>query len=167
MGRSWGHATCQDMHGAGGDSITQQLNRRGSHCPGPIGSILFLCPGKFPMDYRPWLPSGHFGLFVFRGHQARQGVSNLAAKMTLINRKSVRTKLWTKLVEVMEFQLSYFKSWKMMLWKCCTQYARQFGKLSRGHRTGKGQFSSRSKRKAMPKNVQTTAQLHSSHTLLK
>ena len=23
----------------------------------------------------------------------------------------------------MEFQLSYFKSWKMMLWKCCTQYA--------------------------------------------
>ena len=22
----------------------------------------------------------------------------------------------------MEFQLSYFKSWKMMLWKCCTQY---------------------------------------------
>ena len=28
--------------------------------------------------------------------------------------------LWTKLVEVMEFQLSYFKSWKMMLWKCCT-----------------------------------------------
>ena len=28
----------------------------------------------------------------------------------------------------MEFQLSYFKSWKMMLWKCWTQYARKFGK---------------------------------------
>ena len=28
----------------------------------------------------------------------------------------------------MEFQLSYFKSSKMMLWKCCTQYARKFGK---------------------------------------
>ena len=27
----------------------------------------------------------------------------------------------------MEFQLSYFKSWKMMLWKCCTQYASKFG----------------------------------------
>ena len=26
-------------------------------------------------------------------------------------------------VEVTEFQLSYFKSWKMMLWKCRTQYA--------------------------------------------
>ena len=37
----------------------------------------------------------------------------------------------------MEFQLSYFKSWKMMLWKCCTQYASKFGKLSSGHRTGK------------------------------
>ena len=46
----------------------------------------------------------------------------------------------TKLVEVMEFQWSSFKSWKMMLWKCCTQYASKFGKLSSGHRTGKGQF---------------------------
>ena len=26
-----------------------------------------------------------------------------------------------------------------MLWKCCTQYASKFGKLSSGHRTGKGQ----------------------------
>ena len=41
----------------------------------------------------------------------------------------------------MEFQLSYFKSWKMMLWKCCTQHASTFGKLSSGHRTGKGHFS--------------------------
>ena len=37
----------------------------------------------------------------------------------------------------MEFQLSYFKSWKMMLWKCCTQYVCKYGKLSNGHRTGK------------------------------
>ena len=41
------------------------------------------------------------------------------------------------------------------------------GKLSSGHRTGKGQFSSQSQRKAMPKNAQTTAQLHSSHMLIK
>ena len=39
------------------------------------------------------------------------------------------------------------------------------GKLSSGHRTGKGQFSFQSERKAMPKNAQTTTQLHSSHTL--
>ena len=31
----------------------------------------------------------------------------------------------------------------------------------------KGQFSFQSQRKAMPKNVQTTVQLHSSHTLVK
>ena len=66
----------------------------------------------------------------------------------------------------MEFQLSYFKSWKMMLWKCCTQYASKLGKLSSGYRTGKGQFSFQSQRKAMPKNDQTTAQLHASHTLV-
>ena len=43
----------------------------------------------------------------------------------------------------------------------------QFGKLSSGHRTGKGQFSFQSQRKAMPKYAQTTTQLHSSHTLVK
>ena len=44
----------------------------------------------------------------------------------------------------------------MMLLKWCTQYVSKFGKLSRGHRTGKGQFSFQSQRKAMLKNVQTT-----------
>ena len=53
----------------------------------------------------------------------------------------------------MEFQLSYFKSWKMMLWKCCTQYASKFGKLSSGHRTAKGLFSLQFLRKAIPKNA--------------
>ena len=43
----------------------------------------------------------------------------------------------------------------------------KFGNLSSGHRTGKGLFSFQSQRKAMPKNVQTTAQLQSSHTLAK
>ena len=43
----------------------------------------------------------------------------------------------------------------------------KFGKLSSGHRTGKRQFSFQSQRRAMPKNVQTTAQLHSSHRLAK
>ena len=51
--------------------------------------------------------------------------------------------------------------------KCCTQYASKFGKLSSGQRTGKCQFSFQSQRKAMPKIAQTTAQLHSSHMLLK
>ena len=50
----------------------------------------------------------------------------------------------------------------MMLSKCCTQHASKFGKLSSSHKTGKGQFSFQSQRKAMSKNAQTTAQLHSS-----
>ena len=33
-----------------------------------------------------------------------------------------------------------------------------------GHGTGNSQFSFQSQRKAMPKNAQTTTQLHSSHT---
>ena len=49
--------------------------------------------------------------------------------------------------------------------KCYTQYAIKFGKVSSGHRTGKGQFSFQSQRRAMPKNIQTTVQLPSSHML--
>ena len=41
-----------------------------------------------------------------------------------------------------------------MLLKCCTQYVSTFGKLSRGHRTGKCQFSLQSQGRAMP-NKQT------------
>ena len=37
--------------------------------------------------------------------------------------------------------------------KCCTQYASKFGKLSSGHRMGKGQFSFQSQRKAMPRQL--------------
>ena len=36
-----------------------------------------------------------------------------------------------------------------------------------GHKTGKGQFSFQSQRKTMPKNVQTTTHLHSSHMLVR
>ena len=52
----------------------------------------------------------------------------------------------------------------MKVWYSVCQ---KFGKLSSGHRTGKGQLSFQSQRKAMPKNAQTTAQLHSSHMLAK
>ena len=65
----------------------------------------------------------------------------------------------------MEFQLSYFKSSKMLLLQCCSQYVSKFWKLSSGHRTGKGQFSSHFQRRAMPKNTQTTIWLCSFHML--
>ena len=43
----------------------------------------------------------------------------------------------------------------------------QTGRLRSGHKSGKGQFSFQSQRKAMSKNAQTTAQLHPSHMLVK
>ena len=60
-----------------------------------------------------------------------------------------------------------FKILKHDTVKVLHSYASKFGKLSSGHRTGKGQYSFQSQRKAMPKNVQTTAQLHSSQMLAK
>ena len=58
-----------------------------------------------------------------------------------------------------------------MLWKCCTQYASKFGKLISGHRTGKGQFSFQSQRKANAKecsNYHTIALIsHASKVMLK
>ena len=44
--------------------------------------------------------------------------------------------------------------------KVLYSYASKFGKLSSGHRTGKGHFSFQSQMKAMPKNAQTTTNLH-------
>ena len=63
--------------------------------------------------------------------------------------------------------IELFQTLKDDAMKVYTQYASKFGKLSSDHNTGKGQFSFQSQRKAMPKNAQTTAQLHSSHTLVK
>ena len=54
-----------------------------------------------------------------------------------------------------------------MLLKCCTQYVSKFGKHSSGPRTGKGQFSFPSQRRAVPKNFQIIAQLQSFHVLAK
>ena len=50
-------------------------------------------------------------------------------------------------------------------YECCTQYVSKSGKLSSGHRTRKGRLPFQSQRRAMPKNVQTTIQLCSFHTL--
>ena len=61
-------------------------------------------------------------------------------------------------------QAELFKILKDDAVKVLYSYASKFGKLSSGHRTGKGQFSFQSQRKATPKNAQTIAQLNSSLT---
>ena len=65
----------------------------------------------------------------------------------------------TKTIECDGIPVELFQILKDDAVKCGTQYARKFGKLSSGHRTGKGQFSLQSQRKARTKNVQTIAQL--------
>ena len=45
--------------------------------------------------------------------------------------------------------------------KVLLSICQQIWKTQQCHKTGNGQFSFQSQRKAMPKNVQTTAQLHS------
>ena len=58
-----------------------------------------------------------------------------------------------------------------MLLKCCTQYANKLEKLSNVHRTGKGQFSFQSQRKAMPKKCSDYCKIalisHTSKVMLK
>ena len=75
--------------------------------------------------------------------------------------------MWEPVVQHKELSLVLCDDLDGGLLKYCPQYGSKFGKLNSVHRTGKGQFSFQSQRKAMPKNVQTTTQLHSSHTLAK
>jgi len=52
-----------------------------------------------------------------------------------------RTSFFDVLENGEEITAEMFKILKVMLLKCCTQYASKFGNLSSGHRTGKDQFS--------------------------
>ena len=51
-----------------------------------------------------------------------------------------------------------YKTLKMLLSKCCTQYGRKIARPSSGHRTGKGQSSSKFLRRVALKNVLATGQ---------
>ena len=61
----------------------------------------------------------------------------------------------------------FFQILKDDAMKVLHSICQQIWKTQQWLRTGKGQFSFQSQRKAMPKNAQTTAQLHSSHRLAK
>ena len=52
-----------------------------------------------------------------------------------------------------------------MLLKCCTQHASKFGKLSSGHKAGKGHFSFQSQRQTIPESIPAAIQLWSLHIL--
>ena len=60
-----------------------------------------------------------------------------------------------------------FKTLKDDAIRCYSQYVSKAGRPSSGHRTGKGQSSSRFPRRVVLKNVLTIRQLHSSPMLVK
>ena len=66
-----------------------------------------------------------------------------------------------------EIPVELFQVLKYDAVKVLNSICHQIWKLGSGHSSGNAQFSFHSQRKAMPKNVQTTAQLHSSHMLAK
>ena len=63
--------------------------------------------------------------------------------------------------------LELFQMLKDDVVKVLHSYVSTFVELSSGNRTGKGQFTFQSQRRAIPKNVQTTAHLHSFPMLAK
>ena len=54
-----------------------------------------------------------------------------------------------------------------MISRFCIHYVSKSGRLSSGHRPGKGQSSSQSPRRVIPKNVLTIGQLHSSPMIVR
>ena len=66
-----------------------------------------------------------------------------------------------------EVLIELFQVLKYDAVKVLHSICQQIGKTQQWWQTGKGQFSFQSQRKAKSKNIQTTAQLYSSHTLAK
>ena len=83
--------------------------------------------------------------------------------------------MWTRMGENGMFLIVNKRVWNTVL-GCNLKHDRMIlvcfqdkpfksGKLSSGHKTGKGQLSFQSQRRAMLKSLQSTVQLHSSHML--
>ena len=65
------------------------------------------------------------------------------------------------------FPVELFQILKDNAVKVLPSIYQQIWKTHSGQRTAKGQFSFQSQRKAMPRNVHTPSQLHSSHKIAK
>ena len=106
-------------------------------------------------------PNNHDGVITHLEPDILESEIKWSLGSTILNKASGGNGISAKLSQVL----------KMMLLKCCTQYASKFGKLCSGHRTGKHQFSFQSQIRAIPKNVQTINRIalisHASQVLLK
>ena len=72
-----------------------------------------------------------------------------------------------KLVDALRLQQNYSNPYRRMPSRFCIHYVNKSGRPSSGHRIEKGQSSSQSPRRVVPKNVLTIGQLLSSPTLVR
>ena len=109
------------------------------------------CPLYWQVDFYPlWHPGSptHYHLKISKGE--KESYTHLNAEFQRIARRDKKAFLSDQCKEIEE---------NNRIWKTRD--------LFKKIRDTKGTFSFQSQRKAMPKNAQTTAQLHSSHTLVK
>ena len=112
-----------------------------------ISSNHFILCHPFSFCLQSFLASGSFPMSqLFTSGGRSIGASASASVLPMNIQKTLRVSSSTTVQSINSLALNFLYS---------------------DHRTGKGQFSFQFQRKAIPKNVQTTAQLHSSHTLAK
>ena len=102
-------------------------------------------------------PDNHDGVIIDLEPDILEGEVKWALGSITVNEASVGDVIPVELFQILKGDAV----------KVLHSICQQTGKLSSGHRTGKGQFSFQSLKKVMPKNAQTTTQLHSSHRLVK
>ena len=81
-------------------------------------------------------PDNHNGVITYLEPDILESEVKWALRSITMNKASGGDGIPVELIQIL----------KMMLWKCHNQYARKFGKLSSGPRTGKGQFTFQSQR---------------------
>ena len=102
-------------------------------------------------------PNNHNGVFTHLRPDILESKVKLALESITMNKASGGDKISVELFQILKDDAV----------KVLNSICQQIWKTEHGHRTGKGQFSFQSQRKAMPKNAQATAQLHSFYTLVK
>ena len=103
-------------------------------------------------------PDNHYGVITHLKPDILKSELKWALGIIITNKASAGQGILAKLYQVLKDDaVKVLHSICQQIWK-----TQQWP-----HRTGKGQLSLQSQRKAMSKNVQPTAQLHSSHTLAK
>ena len=102
-------------------------------------------------------PDNHDGVITHLEPDILECEVNWALESITMNKASGGDRIPVELFQILKYDAV----------KGLHSICQQIWKTQQWLRTGKGQFSFQSQRKAPPKNAQTTTQLHSSHTLVK